>query len=60
LGDAKSKRFFSWWWVEEVGLVPVCYCGEKIVFRMVRTPKDKGKQFWGCSKFKVRSMEMNV
>jgi len=38
--------------------MPVCYCGEKVVLRTARTPKNRGKQFWGCPKYKVRSMEL--
>lgn len=33
---------------------PICYCGMKSVLRTARTIKNRGKQFWGCSKFKVR------
>ncbi|KOM54463.1 hypothetical protein LR48_Vigan10g035500 [Vigna angularis] len=29
-----------------------CYCGMKCVVRTARTVKNKGKQFWGCPKFK--------
>jgi len=38
--------------------MPVCYCGEKVVLRTARTPKNREKQFWGCPKYKVRSMEL--
>ncbi|WVZ26606.1 hypothetical protein V8G54_005150 [Vigna mungo] len=31
---------------------PFCYCGMKCVVRIVRTAKNRGKQFWGCPKFK--------
>ncbi|WVY90183.1 hypothetical protein V8G54_035697 [Vigna mungo] len=31
---------------------PICYCGMKCVVRTARTIKNRGKQFWGCPKFK--------
>ncbi|WVZ13170.1 hypothetical protein V8G54_017700 [Vigna mungo] len=31
---------------------PICYCGMKSVVRTARTIKNRGKQFWGCPKFK--------
>ncbi|WVY97414.1 hypothetical protein V8G54_029565 [Vigna mungo] len=30
----------------------ICYCGMKCVVRTARTIKNRGKQFWGCPKFK--------
>ena len=33
---------------------PMCYCGQTTVLRTAKTPKNRGKQFWGCPKFKVR------
>ncbi|XP_022640541.1 uncharacterized protein LOC111242288 [Vigna radiata var. radiata] len=38
--------------VSRVGLKPTCFCGENAVFRIARTPKNKGRRFWGCPKFK--------
>ncbi|WVZ07255.1 hypothetical protein V8G54_020601 [Vigna mungo] len=38
--------------VSRVGLKPTCFCGENAVFRTARTPKNKGRRFWGCPKFK--------
>jgi len=40
-----------------LGLQPICYCGEKSVLRTVKTAKNRGKQFWGCSKYNVREVE---
>ncbi|WVZ13746.1 hypothetical protein V8G54_011312 [Vigna mungo] len=34
------------------GVSPLCLCGEKTVVRTARTVKNKGKQFWGCPKYK--------
>ncbi|WVZ24579.1 hypothetical protein V8G54_003123 [Vigna mungo] len=31
---------------------PLCLCGEKAIFRISRTAKNKGKKFWGCPKYK--------
>ncbi|KOM43125.1 hypothetical protein LR48_Vigan05g072900 [Vigna angularis] len=31
---------------------PLCYCGMNYVLRTARTVKNRGKQFWGCPKFK--------
>ncbi|KOM56413.1 hypothetical protein LR48_Vigan10g230500, partial [Vigna angularis] len=33
----------------------ICHCGEKSVLRTVKTSKNRGKQFWGCPRYKVRS-----
>ncbi|QCD78820.1 AP endonuclease 2 [Vigna unguiculata] len=35
-----------------LGSQPLCYCGEKSVLRTAKTVKNRGKQFWGCSKYK--------
>jgi len=43
---------------KRLGSMPFCYCGEKAVLRTARTPKSRGKQLWGCPKYKVRSMEL--
>jgi len=40
-----------------LGLTSICYCGEKSVLRIVKTTKNKRKQFWGYSKYKVREVE---
>ncbi|WVZ17781.1 hypothetical protein V8G54_010763 [Vigna mungo] len=34
------------------GVSSVCLCGEKSILRTARTPKNRGKQFWGCRKYK--------
>ncbi|KOM28290.1 hypothetical protein LR48_Vigan511s011300 [Vigna angularis] len=34
------------------GVSPLCLCGEKTVVRTARTAKNRGKQFWGCPKYK--------
>ncbi|KOM27522.1 hypothetical protein LR48_Vigan432s002700 [Vigna angularis] len=31
---------------------PICYCGQSCVVRTAKTTKNRGKQFWGCSKYK--------
>ncbi|KAG2372186.1 uncharacterized protein HKW66_Vig0209460 [Vigna angularis] len=36
-----------------LGVKPTCFCGRPTVFRVARTPKNKGKRFWGCFNFKV-------
>ncbi|KAG2404784.1 ATPase 4 [Vigna angularis] len=38
--------------VSRLGVKPICFCGQNAVFRIARTPKNKGKRFWGCPKFK--------
>ncbi|KAG2380263.1 uncharacterized protein HKW66_Vig0170420 [Vigna angularis] len=38
--------------VSRLGVKPTCFCGQNAVFHIVRTPKNKGKRFWGCPKFK--------
>jgi len=43
---------------KRLGSMPVCYCGEQAFLRTARTLKNRGKQFWGCPKYKVRSMEL--
>jgi len=40
-----------------LGSQPLCYCGEKSILRTAKIAKNKGKQFWGCSKYKVREVE---
>ncbi|KAG2407427.1 uncharacterized protein HKW66_Vig0022490 [Vigna angularis] len=37
---------------------PRCLCGHSAVFRIARTPKNKGKKFWGCPNFKGGSGEL--
>ncbi|KOM49891.1 hypothetical protein LR48_Vigan08g071800 [Vigna angularis] len=37
---------------------PTCLCGQNAVFRIARTPKNKGKKFWGCPNFKGGSGEL--
>ncbi|BAU01212.1 hypothetical protein VIGAN_11039700 [Vigna angularis var. angularis] len=34
------------------GASPLCLCGEKTVVRTTGTAKNRGKQFWGCPKYK--------
>ncbi|WVZ18264.1 hypothetical protein V8G54_005586 [Vigna mungo] len=34
---------------------PFCYCLMKCVVRTARTAKNRGKQFWGCPKFKLEA-----
>ncbi|WVZ01024.1 hypothetical protein V8G54_027093 [Vigna mungo] len=31
---------------------PICHYGERSVMRTAKTMKNRGKQFWGCSKYK--------
>ncbi|BAU01254.1 hypothetical protein VIGAN_11044800 [Vigna angularis var. angularis] len=31
---------------------PICHCGQRSVVRTAKTMKNRGKQFWGCSKYK--------
>ncbi|WVZ25186.1 hypothetical protein V8G54_003730 [Vigna mungo] len=33
----------------------ICHCGEKTVLRTARTTKNRGKQFWGCPRYKLGS-----
>jgi len=42
---------------KSLGLPPICYCGEKSVIRTAKIAKNSGKQFWGCSKYKVKEFE---
>ncbi|QCE11671.1 uncharacterized protein LOC114183299 [Vigna unguiculata] len=37
---------------------PMCYCGQTAVLRTAKTPKNRGKQFWGCPKFKSGSQDL--
>ncbi|XP_022634037.1 uncharacterized protein LOC111241251 [Vigna radiata var. radiata] len=31
---------------------PICHCGQRSVMRTANTMKNRGKHFWGCSKYK--------
>ncbi|WVZ05572.1 hypothetical protein V8G54_018918 [Vigna mungo] len=31
---------------------PICHCGQRFVMRTTNTTKNRGKHFWGCSKYK--------
>ncbi|XP_014503314.1 uncharacterized protein LOC106763661 [Vigna radiata var. radiata] len=33
----------------------ICHCGENNVLRTARTTKNRGKQFWGCPRYKLGS-----
>ncbi|XP_047173967.1 uncharacterized protein LOC124841691 [Vigna umbellata] len=33
----------------------ICHCGDKSVLRIAKTSKNRGKQFWGCPRYKVGS-----
>lgn len=39
------------------GVSSVCLCGKKSILRTARTPKNRGKQFWSCPKYKVKEHE---
>ncbi|QCE04335.1 hypothetical protein DEO72_LG8g2371 [Vigna unguiculata] len=36
-----------------LGDSPLCFCGEIVVLRVAITVRNAGKQFWGCSNYKV-------
>ncbi|XP_022633807.1 uncharacterized protein LOC111241186 [Vigna radiata var. radiata] len=36
---------------------PICHCGLRCVMRTAKTVKNRGKQFWGCSKYKSGAEE---
>lgn len=38
----------------------IYHYGVKSVLRFVRTTKNRGKQFWGCPKYKVKFIELMV
>ncbi|XP_022632084.1 uncharacterized protein LOC111240742 [Vigna radiata var. radiata] len=44
--------------VKRLGAKPTCFCGQNAVFRIARTPKNKGKKFWGCPNFKGGNDEL--
>ncbi|XP_052728355.1 uncharacterized protein LOC128195224 [Vigna angularis] len=31
---------------------PICHCGQRSVMKTAKIMKNRGKQFWGCSKYK--------
>ncbi|XP_014523178.1 uncharacterized protein LOC106779566 [Vigna radiata var. radiata] len=33
----------------------ICHCREKTVLRTAKTIKNRGKQFWGCTRYKLGS-----
>jgi len=37
-----------------LGLRPICDCGEVVVLRTARTPKNVGRKFWCFANYKVR------
>ncbi|XP_052734077.1 uncharacterized protein LOC128196628 [Vigna angularis] len=36
---------------------PICHCGLRCAMRTAKTLKNRGKQFWGCSKYKSGAEE---
>ncbi|XP_022640842.1 uncharacterized protein LOC111242344 [Vigna radiata var. radiata] len=34
------------------GVIPICNCGEMVVVKMARTPKNARRYFWGCRNYK--------
>ncbi|WVZ00588.1 hypothetical protein V8G54_026657 [Vigna mungo] len=48
-----SSRGDGGWNRNEASLI--CHCGEKSVLRTAKTSKNRGKQFWGCPRYKVGS-----
>jgi len=40
-------------WSGSLGGIPICHCEEIAVLRVARIVKNGGKQFWGCSNYKV-------
>ncbi|KAG2395662.1 uncharacterized protein HKW66_Vig0069620 [Vigna angularis] len=55
LGSTMQHRSGSVW---SYDAKPTCLCGQNAVFRIARTPKNKGKKFWGCPNFKGGSGEL--
>ncbi|WVZ14877.1 hypothetical protein V8G54_012443 [Vigna mungo] len=48
-----SSRGVGGWSRNEVSLS--CDCGEKCVLRTAKTTKNRGRQFWGCPRYKLGS-----
>ncbi|WVY92815.1 hypothetical protein V8G54_031903 [Vigna mungo] len=44
---AASKRMSK-----ERNETPICHCGQRSVMRTANNMKNRGKHFWGCSKYK--------
>ncbi|BAT78656.1 hypothetical protein VIGAN_02136400 [Vigna angularis var. angularis] len=55
LGSAMQHSSGS---LRRLGAKPTCFYGQNAVFRIARTPKNKGKKFWGCPNFKGESEEL--
>ncbi|KOM25158.1 hypothetical protein LR48_Vigan50s007800 [Vigna angularis] len=55
LGSAMQHSSGS---VRRLDAKPTCLCGQNAVFRIARTPKNKGGKFWGCPNFKGGSGEL--
>jgi len=36
------------------GLRLICDCGEAVVLRIARAPRNVSRNFWGCANYKVR------
>ncbi|WVZ08958.1 hypothetical protein V8G54_022304 [Vigna mungo] len=48
-----SSRGDGGWSRNEASLS--CHCGEKCVLRTAKTTKNRGRQFWGCPRYKFGS-----
>ncbi|WVY98929.1 hypothetical protein V8G54_031080 [Vigna mungo] len=48
-----SSRGDGGWSKNEASLS--CDCGEKCVLRTAKTTKNRGRQFWGCPRYKLES-----
>ncbi|XP_022640181.1 uncharacterized protein LOC111242130 [Vigna radiata var. radiata] len=63
-GSSSSCKCTGWGFQQSsgggsrLGAKPSCYCGSKAVFRIAKTPKNKGKRFWGCPHFKGGSEDI--
>ncbi|WVY94397.1 hypothetical protein V8G54_033485 [Vigna mungo] len=51
-GDQGCRRCSSKRMSKERNETPICHCGQRYVMRTANTTKNRGKHFWGCSKYK--------
>ncbi|WVY89170.1 hypothetical protein V8G54_034684 [Vigna mungo] len=42
------------------GIIPRCKCDEFVVSKMVRTPQNADRQFWGCRHYKIAQFEPSL
>ncbi|WVY91953.1 hypothetical protein V8G54_037467 [Vigna mungo] len=47
-----SKEYFCCSSTCRMNETPICHCGQRSVMRTANTTKNRGKHFWGCSKYK--------